>query len=289
MSDMLILVLFIPTVSMIFSAIVVLILIWIIRTMVLCLAFPRVLISSKHKYNVEYEKKKDDLQQVDGHNWIFITPSGDGIEEKSIKTLFYFHGNRSTIKSIRPLWVDISTKLEINVVLIEYPYYLEKSYFRIVNENDIKNHVFETVSKVLYKYKKSISHDNIYLMGKSVGTGVAIWIYYQLLSRGLNSKKVILHSAYKSLIKTKWEYLNWLNVIMRQCDGFDTESLLIESTFESSLAFILVENDEVIPNQHTTDLSKLVKQSKIYSLVGTHAKYDQLEYSKIMRAILGSE
>lgn len=102
----------------------------------------------------------------------------------------YFHGNAEDIFLARDIADYIRSNISMNVLLVEYPGYslydAEKSCFQVLED-----------SLTVYDYIKDnlkVSQNNIYIIGRSIGTSPAIFLSSKRKPAGL-----CLMSAFTSI------------------------------------------------------------------------------------------
>lgn len=128
-----------------------------------------------------------------------ITPLRPGFSlNPNTKYLIYSHGNSSTIESHIGHMVTLSNQL--NVVVIEYDYI---GYGNSSKKMPTQERCFESLECVVeyVVYNMNIDTKNIYLIGRSLGTGVVI----DFISNHKWKTPVILFAPYKSIITTKYD------------------------------------------------------------------------------------
>lgn len=138
---------------------------------------------------------------------VMITPLGIGFSlDKNMKYIVYSHGNSSNIESHIDHMIKLSNNL--NVVVIEYDYI---GYGLSSNKLPNEARCYESLECVMdhVLYKMNINPKNVYLMGRSLGTGVVI----DYAAKYGWTNPIVLFAPYKSIISTKYSS-KWLQ-------GFD--------------------------------------------------------------------
>jgi hypothetical protein len=93
----------------------------------------------------------------------------------------FFHGNAEDIFGAREIGEKIRANLQMNVIIVEYPGY------SIYSEEKGSNKVLED-SLTVFDYltnNLSISDDNIYVLGRSIGTSPALYLSSKRKPAGL--------------------------------------------------------------------------------------------------------
>ena len=120
---------------------------------------------SKNLIFIDKGKNKNDIS-----NYIpcLFLPEYD----HSSKFLIYFHGNRDDIFSSELFCQYFSEKLKMNVIIVEYPGY------SIYNSEKSAETICEDSLKVydFVKEKFNKKSEDIYVIGRSLGTGPAIYL-----------------------------------------------------------------------------------------------------------------
>ncbi|MCF6247359.1 MAG: alpha/beta hydrolase [Desulfobacula sp.] len=150
--------------------------------------------------------------------------------------IIIFHGNAGNACDRTYFW-DLLSGLNSNLVLFEYPGYGKDS--NSPGEKLILKQALELVSQI----KKTKSGTlPVFLMGESLGTGVATWVSTQIQVSGL-----IMVSAYTSIADVAQNHYPWLPVKYLLKHKF----LAYAWAKEASSAAILFHgiDDDIIPIQ----------------------------------------
>ena len=110
---------------------------------------------------------------------------------KSSNYLIYFHGNSEHIFQIEFYGLDFRSYLDMNVIIVEYPGY------SIYPCDDPESNIFFKNSLIVYdwiKEKFNAKDEQIFICGRSIGTGSAIY-----LASRRQPKALFLISAFTSL------------------------------------------------------------------------------------------
>lgn len=171
--------------------------------------------------------------------------------EQSSKFLIFFHGNSEDIFLSELIGQYFAEILQMNVIIVEYPGY---SIY-----NAPKN--AETMcddSLVVYSFIKNyfnLKEDDIFVLGRSIGTGPAIYLASKKKPQGL-----ILISPFKSIKSIKGGFLGFFLL-----DIFKSIDIIDKVT--SPILFIHGKNDHLIEYTHSKELNdkldKLKKKSNI--------------------------
>lgn len=181
---------------------------------------------------------------------------------KGINVLFCFHGNGETslhsLHYLQPLVNKLKNKYLI--VLVEYPYYgynLTKDRIRPSETEcyEMSYAVYIDVLKLLSL--QYISINTINLFGRSIGTGIAVWM--STVCDYLD--KLILIHPFMSIVEVplgiqrKWNTDNEMNIILNQCNKFDSFTT-IEMSKAKRVLIIHANNDPLINICHSKQLYK---------------------------------
>ncbi len=123
------------------------------------------------------------------------------VKENPVSWIVVFHGNAGNACE-RTYFFDLLKAVRSNIVLFEYPGYGGDS-------NKPGQNVFLKQAKALIRHIKETDKGRlpIYLLGESIGTGVATYLATQESVRGL-----ILISPYTSIAKVAQHHYAWLPV-----------------------------------------------------------------------------
>ena len=168
--------------------------------------------------------------------------------EQSSKFLIFFHGNSEDIFLSELIGQYFAEKLQMNVIIVEYPGY------SIYNAPKNAETMFDD-SLVVYSFIKkyfNLKDDDIFVLGRSIGTGPAIYLASNQKPQGL-----ILISPFKSIKSIKGGFLGFFLL-----DIFKSIDIIDKVT--SPTLFIHGKNDHLIEYTHSKELlAKLKKKSNI--------------------------
>lgn len=158
--------------------------------------------------------------------------------EQSSKFLIFFHGNADDIFTSELFGQHLSENLKMNVILVEYPgysiYKSEKSAETICQDS------LKVYSFIKEKFKAK--DEDIYIAGRSLGTGPAVY-----LASKEKPKTLILISPFKSIKSIKNAFISFflLNIF---------QSIDIINKVSCPIIFIHGLNDPVIDLSHSKEL-----------------------------------
>ncbi|CAG9484250.1 alpha/beta hydrolase, putative [Plasmodium vivax] len=169
---------------------------------------------------------------------------------KTKHTIMYFHSNSCDLGQIYDEMCNLQEHLQANILAIEYIgfglCYLEGS----PNQYNINRRALAA-----YNFLKSLNlkSEQILLFGRSIGTGVATKLAYNLKLLGDNIGGIILHSPYVSIEKLVEEYFTYSSYIIENIyDNFKNLSLLSNGDDgDTPLLLIHGKEDEVIGVSHS--------------------------------------
>ena len=201
--------------------------------------YDKINILSKNIIFIEKGQNKDDIK-----NYIpclFI----QAYEETS-KFLIFFHGNAEDIFSCELFCQHLCENLKMNVVIVEYPGY------SIYNSDKGESIIYDD-SKKVYEFiinKFKLKYEDIYIAGRSLGTGPATF-----LASKKKSKSLILISPYKSIKSIKNFVCSYfLSDIFKSIDIIDKVLCPI--------IFIHGKKDNLINFNHSEDLNSKAKKKE---------------------------
>ncbi|MCP3875896.1 MAG: alpha/beta hydrolase [Desulfobacteraceae bacterium] len=147
-----------------------------------------------------------------------------------------FHGNAGNACD-RTYFFDLLKEFNSNIVIFEYPGYGKDS-------NSPGEDIILDQAKKLIDHLKQIDKEKlpIYLMGESIGTGVATFLASQTQIKGL-----ILISAYTSIAKVAQFHYSWLPVERLMRHKFEAHHWAKQTRTSALLFHGIV--DDIIPIQ----------------------------------------
>ena len=158
--------------------------------------------------------------------------------ENTSKFLIFFHGNRDDIFSSELFCQYFSEKLKMNVLIVEYPgysIYESKKSAQTICEDSLIVHKF-------IKDKFKTKDEDIYIVGRSLGTGPAVY-----LASKVNPKSLFLISPFKSIKSIKNAFISYFLL-----DIF--KSIDIIDKINCQIFFIHGKNDPLIDYSHSQEL-----------------------------------
>ncbi|SOV13136.1 alpha/beta hydrolase, putative [Plasmodium gaboni] len=174
---------------------------------------------------------------------------------KSKHTIMYFHSNSCDLGQIYDELNHLHEHLHANILAIEYVgfglCYLEGS----TNQYNINRRALAA-----YNFLKSlnIKNENILLFGRSIGTGVASKLAYNLKLIGVSLAGIILHSPYISIEKLVEDYFTYSSYFIENIyDNYKNLSFLSNNN-DSDIPLLLIhgKEDEIIHVSHSEYLMK---------------------------------
>lgn len=175
--------------------------------------------------------------KVNLQGWL-VNPPKDG-EKRPL--LIYFGGNAEDVMTLIPVMAKFSAW---TVLLMNYRGYGE-------SEGQPSESAFYQDALQLFDHfsqQKGIDSQRIVLMGRSLGSGVAIYAAHQRAAAG-----VILISPYQSLVKVAQQHYPIVPVNYLLRHRFESEKRVAE--INAPLLMIAAEHDEVIPVAQSLELS----------------------------------
>ncbi|UYL10294.1 alpha/beta hydrolase [Bdellovibrio sp. SKB1291214] len=145
--------------------------------------YPSVL-PSNHKFNFN-SKFEEHVSKVDSdeiHSLIFHAPDSKGI-------ILYFHGNAGALDGWGEVAQEISMKTSMDVWIVDYPGY-GKSTGKISSQEQL----LKIGTQILKELKDRNTGKNIFIYGRSIGSGLATYLGSDSAVKGL-----VLETPYLSL------------------------------------------------------------------------------------------
>lgn len=162
--------------------------------------------------------------------------------EKRSKFLIYFHGNREDIFDSEMFGQYLSEYLKMNVIIIEYPGYSiydeEKNADIICKDAEI---VYDFIQK-----KFNLNEKDIYVLGRSLGTGPAVYLASQ---KSINSLFLIspftsIRAIYKIFSKLLLDIFKTIDII---------------KDIKCPIQIIHGEKDNIINVKHSEELMNILE------------------------------
>ncbi len=213
--------------------------------------FQRKLVYFPEKYSIEQQQVLAERLKLK------LWPSKDnylGLMSKSANTTYkgtiiVFHGNAGSAIN-RIYYLQALEKLGYRVILAEYPGYGARDGFP--SETTMISNGIETLKRALNDFG-----DPIFLWGESLGSGVVGGI---MQTGQIQVKGLVLVAPFDSLANVAqhhyWFFLaKWL---IR--DEFNSIKNL--QNYQGSIAFLLAEDDQIIPNKYSLNLFDSLHQRK---------------------------
>lgn len=202
-------------------------------------------------FNKKYEMLKIKTKENDIIPAIYIN------QNKSKKVILYSHGNAEDLGSISSFLIELSHRLNVNVMGYEYLGYghsiINHDRSTSIHPTCTEEYCYKSIDYALQYLiqKKNYGYEDIIVLGQSLGTGLSIEISNRYKLGG-----VILISPYKSIIKVIYDYwyLNPLYVV----DMFMNEIKI--SSIDIPIYIIHGKNDEIINVNHSVELYNIWKE-----------------------------
>lgn len=156
-------------------------------------------------------------------------------------TVLVFHGNAGSAVH-RIYYIDALQKLGYRVILAEYPGYGTRT--GSPSEDVLIKDGIATAKLAVNEFKGPL-----YLCGESIGSGVAAGV---AASGEVPVKGLLLVTPFDSMAKVAQQHYWYFMARWLILDKYDNLSRL--KNYQGSVAVLLAEQDEVVPNQQTMDL-----------------------------------
>ena len=194
----------------------------------------------------------------------------DGVYKKSnqknLPTIIYFGGNSDDATRFLLYVKNINN---FNIVTFNY-----RGYVQSTGKPSEKN-LFSDALKIYDKFAKD---SKIILIGRSLGSGVALY----LASKREVSGVVLItpYDSIASLAKEKYPFLP-IDLILK----YKFESVKYVEKIASPISIIEVKGDRTIPNAHTLKLSKKIKNQGEFIVLENTTHGDVLNHPKFEESI----
>ncbi|ANQ05997.1 Uncharacterized protein PCOAH_00002620 [Plasmodium coatneyi] len=174
---------------------------------------------------------------------------------RSKHTIMYFHSNSCDLGQIYDEMCNLHEHLQANILAIEYIGFGLCYLWGSPNQYNINRRALAA-----YNFLRSLNlkSEQIILFGRSIGTGVATKLAYNLNILGDHIGGIILHSPYVSIEKLVEEYFTYSSYIIENIyDNFKNLSALSKGDdSDTPLLLIHGKEDEVIGVSHSEFLMK---------------------------------
>ncbi|EDR21983.1 protein bem46, putative [Entamoeba dispar SAW760] len=217
------------------------------------------------KYNYKLPFDLIDLKiETKDHEFIHLYY---GIHLNSSQLLLLFQSNAGCFLDRLFLLKSFYSKFNISVGILSY-----RGYGNSTGKPSEQGFIEDALASLSYLNKEGIPIQNIIIIGRSIGVGVALSI-----TQILPIKKLILENGFTSLIEFLPSLQN--NEVMIR-DPWLNEQKIETINKNTSILFLLSEEDEIVPTWMTRKMEKKARdlgiQTKLVSFPG--AKHMQLPY-----------
>ena len=185
------------------------------------------------------------LKITDTQDYIPCLFLQDKSNKKSKNFILLFHGNAEDIFGARSLGEKLCSQLYMNIIIIEYPGY------SIYKTKDSNSNIILENTTIVYDYIKAkfnLNDNNIYILGRSIGSSPAI---YLASKRKPNALFVI--SGFSSIKEVAKNLVGPLNVLLK--DRFFSIDYIKNVT--CPVLFVHGQKDRLIPFKETLKLKNM--------------------------------
>ena len=185
------------------------------------------------------------LKITDTQDYIPCLFLQDQSNKKSKNFILLFHGNAEDIFGARALGEKLCSQLYMNIIIIEYPGY------SIYKTKDSNSNIILENTTIVYDYIKAkfnLNDNNIYILGRSIGSSPAI---YLASKRKPNALFVI--SGFSSIKEVAKNLVGPLNVLLK--DRFFSIDYIKNVT--CPVLFVHGQKDPLIPFKETLKLKNM--------------------------------
>ncbi len=182
-------------------------------------------------------------------------------DSKNTPTIIYFGGNSDDATRFL---LHTKSLNSYNIVAFNYRGYLQSG------GKPTEKNIFSDALKIYDKFAKN---SKVILIGRSLGSGVAVYLASKREVLG-----VVLITPYDSvvsLVKEKYPYLP-IDFILK----YRFESIKCAKNINSPICIIEVKGDKTIPNSHTLELSKKIKNLSKFVVLENTTHADVLNHPK---------
>jgi pimeloyl-ACP methyl ester carboxylesterase len=200
--------------------------------------FPSALPSNyKFTFKGNFEEHVTKIDNEEVHSLIFHVPNSNGV-------ILYFHGNAGALDSWGEVAENLGNKTAMDVWMIDYPGY-GKSTGKISSQEQLLN----IATTVMAELKEKNPAKNIFVYGRSIGSGIAAFIGSDPAVKGL-----ILETPYISLREMANKTAPFLPSFILKYPMQSNEWI---TSVKCPILIVHGNQDEVIPFSQGQELSKL--------------------------------
>jgi len=196
-------------------------------------------------YKFEYDAEEVTIENGEAKiNGLFFSP-----EDSSKGVIIYFHGNAGSLKGWG-YWGARFKKLGFSTLIIDYRGY-GKSTGRLSEKN-----LYDDALKVFQYAKQRFPDEKIIIMGRSIGTGIAVD-----LAQKVDFNKLILESPFHNLpgmISMHFKYLPHSYIIKYK---FASENKI--SSIEEPILIMHGTKDDIVPIKSGEILSEAARKENL--------------------------
>jgi len=188
-------------------------------------------------------------------------------KQKDVPLIIYFGGNSDDATRFL---LHVKKLKGFDILVFNYRGYMDSS-----GKPSEKN-LFEDAIKI---YDKFVKKSKVILIGRSLGTGVAVYLASKREAKGL--VLITPYDSIASLAKQKYPYLP-INLLLKH--KFDSTKYI--SKTETPVAIIEVKDDATVPNKNTQRLVKKVKNLVAFVVLKdtTHANVlNHPDFQKVLK------
>lgn len=195
---------------------------------------------------------------------------------KQNEIIIYFHGNAGSLRTWGYVGEELSRKLGRNVLIIDY------RGFGKSEGAPIEEKLYIDAQYIYDEIKKTYSEDKIIIYGRSIGTGVAVY-----LASKNNPKFLVLETPLYNIKELAKRYFPFVPAFLIRYK-FDNSANI--QNVSCPIYLLHGDLDEIIPYEHSVRLKEIIRsENRLFTIKGGgHNDLSDFEiYDSILKEIFG--
>jgi predicted esterase len=203
------------------------------------------------------------------------------IIDKKQSIILFLHGNGEDLGNCYSYLKQVQDILNIPIMAMEYPSY--GIYQQTEEKNtDEKRCVECTLSVIQFLiHTIEINDQNIVIMGRSIGTGVACHVTYLLQVHKIHIKSLILISPFSSIKNLVMEKIGWLSYFI----GERFNSVQYIQNISAPVLILHGAKDRLIVSSHYQLLNDNCNKSKMKKIIFMDCDHNDIDFSYVANCI----
>lgn len=212
------------------------------------------------------------LYAIDGVPCLCFMPS------RPQAVMVYCHGNGADLGTVQGICSTLATNVNAVVLAVEYP-----GYGALSHQSRSLKGCIDSAGRVAAYARRHIGHLPLFLIGRSIGSGVVAQLARRLTRQGRSPAGVILISPFASLRRVGEAYVGALLTEMFIGNTYDSETAL--KTVDCATLIIHGTHDELFDLSHAHALAKASADHTARVHVMEGGTHNVLEWSIVYETI----